>query len=220
LFSFVLNSKTVSLKSNFNDKQIKILEVAETLFAEKGFDGTSIRNISKVAKINIAMVSYYFGSKERLLESLIIYRTSDLKLQLENLLAEDLEPLEKINKLIELYINRINSNRGIYRILHFEFTPKKREQNLLTFTELKKENLKSLETIIKEGQIKGIFRKDIIIPLIAPTILGTFFHFHMNKSFFEKLLNLDSEDSYNNYIKTDLTKHIQQTIKALLIYES
>ena len=74
------------MKSNFNDKQIIILEVAETLFAEKGFDGTSIRNIAKEAKINIAMVSYYFGSKEKLLESLILYRTSDLKLQLDNLI--------------------------------------------------------------------------------------------------------------------------------------
>ncbi|WP_233589406.1 TetR/AcrR family transcriptional regulator [Flavobacterium bomense] len=207
------------MKRNFNDKQIQILEVAETLFAEKGFDGTSIRNIAKMAKINIAMVSYYFGSKERLLESLIVYRTSDLKNQLEHLLLEDLEPLDKINKLIELYINRINSNRGIYRILHFEFPSKKSKQNLSVFSELKKGNLKSLEIIIKEGQNKGIFRKDIIIPLITPTILGTFFHFHMNKPFFENLLNLKTEDLYNNYIKTNLTTHIQQTVKALLIYE-
>jgi AcrR family transcriptional regulator len=35
------------------------------------------------------MVSYYFGSKERLLESLIFYRTKDLKIQIENLLIED-----------------------------------------------------------------------------------------------------------------------------------
>lgn len=208
------------MKSNFNEKQILILEVAETLFAEKGFDGTSIRNIAKEAKINIAMVSYYFGSKERLLESLILYRTSDLKLQLDNLIHEDLEPIEKINKLIELYINRINCNKGIYRILHFEFTSKKRDSNLQAFSELKKGNLKSLESIIIEGQTKGIFRKDVIIPLITPTILGTFFHFHMNKHFFENLLNLKTEDLYNNYIKTNLTKHIQQTIKALLIYES
>ena len=77
--------KSTPLKSKFNDKQIQILEVAETLFAEKGFDGTSIRDIAKEAKINIAMVSYYFGSKERLLESLIFYRTSDLKNQLDNI---------------------------------------------------------------------------------------------------------------------------------------
>jgi AcrR family transcriptional regulator len=210
----------MSGNTDFNEKQTQILLVAETLFAEKGFDGTSIRNIAKVAKINIAMVSYYFGSKERLLESLIFYRTKDLKIQIENLLVEDLDPIDKINKLIEIYINRINSNKGIFRILHFEMATKKKELNIKSFYELRKSNLKSLEAIISEGQNKGVFRKDISIPLLTPTILGTFFHFHMNKEYFMDLLNIDTEDSYNNYIQVDLTKHIQQTIKALLIYES
>ncbi|PWA11012.1 TetR/AcrR family transcriptional regulator [Flavobacterium laiguense] len=208
------------MKTDFNDKQIQILQVAEALFAEKGFDGTSIRDIAKEAKINIAMISYYFGSKEQLLESLIVYRASDIKLQLDNLILEDLNPIEKINKLIALYISRINSNRCIYKILHFEFSSKKRDLNLEAFTELKKGNLKSLETIIKEGQEKGIFKKDIIVPLITPTILGTYFHFHMNRPFYENLLHLNTEEKYNTYIKTTLTMHIQQTIKALLTYES
>lgn len=208
------------MKIDLNDKQIQILEVAETLFAQKGFDGTSIRDISKEAKINIAMVSYYFGSKEKLLQSLIIYKTSGLKMQLEHLLEENLEPVDKINKLIELYINRINCNKGIYRILHFELSSKKHEFHLETFSEIKRVNLRSLEIIIQEGQAKGVFRKEVIIPLITPTILGTFFHFQMNKPFFEELLDLKTEELYNNYIQNDLTKHIQQTIKALLIYEN
>ena len=211
---------TIMSNIELNEKKIQILEVAERLFSEKGFEGTSIRDISKHAKINIAMVSYYFGSKEKLLEALILYKTADLKLQLENLLHESLNPLDKVNKLIEIYINRINSNKGIFRILHFEFTSKKKEQTLKAFTELKKGNLKSLESIIQEGQTKGVFRKDVVIPLITPTILGTFFHFHMNKTFFQDLLHLDTDALYNEYIKTSLTKHIQQTIKALLVYEN
>lgn len=203
-----------------NDKKIQILEVAEKLFSEKGFEGTSIRDISKHAKINIAMVSYYFGSKERLLEALILYKTSDLKLQLENLLQENLEPIEKVNKLIEIYINRISCNKGIFRVLHFEINSEKREKSMIAFTELKKGNLKAVESIIAQGQSKGVFRKDVIIPLLTPTIIGTFFHFHMNKPFFVELLNLNTEEMYNNYIKTSLTKHIQQTIKALLVYEN
>lgn len=208
------------MKTEFNDKQIQILEVAETLFAENGFDGTSIRDISKEAKINIAMVSYYFGSKERLLEALVLQKTAGLKLQLENLLAENLEPIAKVNKLVAFYVDRIDRSRGIYRILHFELSSKKNILNLQSFSDIKKMNLKSLEIIIKEGQSKGVFRNDVIIPLITPTILGTYFHFYMNKPFFEELLNLKTEASFNHYIKNDLTKHIQQTIKALLIYEN
>lgn len=205
---------------DLNEKQIHILQIAETLFAENGFEGTSIRTIAKQAEINVAMVSYYFGSKEKLLEALIIYRTSDLKIQIENLSVEDLDPVEKIDKMIELYVNRIRCNKGIYRILHFEFSSEEKEDKMKVLNEVRDRNLKSLETIIHEGQHKGIFRKDIIIQLIPATILGTFFHFNMNKTYFKKLLVLDTDEAFDHYIQTKLKTHIQQTIKALLIYES
>ena len=210
------NLKT--MENDLNNKQLQILQVAETLFTEKGFEGTSIRDISKEANINVAMVSYYFGSKEKLLEALILLKTSGLKEQLIHLIDENLEPMEKINKLIALYINRINCNRGIYRVLHFELASQKKALEIQSFSEIKKANLKSMELIIQEGQAKGVFRKDIIIPLLTPTILGTYFHFQMNKPFFEEILNLKTDEEFDNYVKNDLTKHIQQTIKALLIY--
>lgn len=210
----------MSINPDFNEKQIQILQVAETLFAENGFEGTSIRTIAKEAKINIAMVSYYFGSKEKLLEALVLFRTKDMRFQIGNLSTENLEPVEKINKLVDLYINRINCNRGIYRILHFELANGPKDIKLQVLHEVRKEHLKYLTAIIKEGQSKGVFRKDIIIELLIPTILGTFFHFHLNKSYYQHLLNLNSEEQYNEYIKTSLTQHIQQTIKALLIYEN
>ena len=81
-----------SIALEFNDKQIRILQVAEKLFAENGFDGTSSRYIEQIADINLAMVSYYFGSKEKLLESLIYYRTQDLKILPEKRSYEPLTP--------------------------------------------------------------------------------------------------------------------------------
>lgn len=44
----------------------RILKVASLIFAEKGFDGTSIRMICTKAGVNIASINYYFKSKERL----------------------------------------------------------------------------------------------------------------------------------------------------------
>lgn len=206
--------------TDFNDKQIHILQVAEKLFTEHGFDGTSIRDIAKEAKINIAMISYYFGSKEKLLEALIITRISDLRLQIENLFKEELTPFEKIDRLIELYITRLNKNRGMYQILHFEISTKKRDINFEAFNEVKKFNLEALKKIIEEGQSKGDFKKDFTVELIPPTIMGTYFHFHMNRPFYKELLNLQTDADYNNYINNTLIKHIQQTIKALLTYEA
>ena len=204
---------------DFNEKQIEILQVAEKLFAEEGFDGTSVRDIAKEANINIAMISYYFGSKEKLLESLVIYRIASMRLHLENLFQEDINPIEKIDKLIEFYIQRINSNRCMYQILHFEVSTKKREINLDAFSKVKKDNLIALEKIIQEGQEQGLFQPNINVTLIPTTIIGSFIHFSMNKSYYLEVLNLKSEEDFENYIATTLTKHIQKTIKALLVYE-
>ncbi len=44
----------------------RLLEAAERLFAEKGYDGTSLREITSAAGCNIASVNYHFGGKENL----------------------------------------------------------------------------------------------------------------------------------------------------------
>jgi AcrR family transcriptional regulator len=49
------------------DKKDHILDVAERVFSELGFDGASTRVISGEAGVNMAMLNYYFGSKEGLL---------------------------------------------------------------------------------------------------------------------------------------------------------
>ncbi|WP_134345710.1 TetR/AcrR family transcriptional regulator [Flavobacterium psychrophilum] len=206
--------------TDFNDKQIEIILVAEKLFAEKGFDGTSIRDIAKTAGINIAMISYYFGSKEKLLESVVIFRISNLKLQLESIYEELLSPIEKIEKIIALYILRLYRNRNIYQILNFETASNKRNINFSAFTEVKKQNYLSFQKIIEEGQKKGIFKKNINIPLIMPIVIGSLTHFNNSRLFFEDILGLKTENEFDNYIENEFTKHIQQTIKALLVYEN
>lgn len=205
--------------NTYTDKQIAIIQVAEKLFAENGFDGTSIRDISKAANVNIAMISYYFGSKEKLLEDIILYRTGTLKLQIENLFKEDLSPIVKMEKLIEIYISLLHKNKCIYQIMNFEISNKKRIVDTHAFIEVKKKNFATIKKIIEEGQNKNLFKKDINIHLIGPTILGTYFHFYNNQPFFKELLGFQSEDDFENYIANELTKHIKQTIKSLLIHE-
>lgn len=45
----------------------RILDAAERLFARHGFDGTSVREITREAGVNVAAVHYHFGSKEAVL---------------------------------------------------------------------------------------------------------------------------------------------------------
>ncbi|MGQ2984588.1 TetR family transcriptional regulator [Flavobacterium sp.] len=206
--------------TDFNDKQLDILQAAEKLFAEEGFDGASIRNIAKEANVNIAMISYYFGSKEKLLEALIVHRISGMRMQLEHISHEDLSPLEKADRLIDLYISRINKNKCMYQILHFELSSRKRGVDMNAFTDIKRANFEAFKKIIREGQDTGVFVKDVNVALIPPTILGTLVHFRMNRSFMAPLLGLDTDEAFEAYIENELTTHIKRTIKALLLHEN
>src|SRR6185369_3569657 len=49
------------------DTRSRILDVAEELFGERGFDRVSIRNITAKARVNLASINYHFGSKQELI---------------------------------------------------------------------------------------------------------------------------------------------------------
>ena len=53
------------------DTKTRILDTAERLFAQKGFDAVSLRNIIASAKVNLAAVHYHFGSKQALVHAVI-----------------------------------------------------------------------------------------------------------------------------------------------------
>lgn len=58
------------MEKNENSKQ-KILNTATKLFAHKGFDAVSVREICKEANVNLCLISYYFGGKQELYNAII-----------------------------------------------------------------------------------------------------------------------------------------------------
>lgn len=56
-------------KSSEGGTKLRLLEAAEVLFAEQGFEAVSVRDITKVSEANVAAVNYHFGSREGLVEA-------------------------------------------------------------------------------------------------------------------------------------------------------
>lgn len=56
----------------------RILGAAEQLFAQRGFDGASLRQLTTAAGVNLAAVNYHFGSKEKLVEEVFRRRLDAL----------------------------------------------------------------------------------------------------------------------------------------------
>ncbi len=64
----------------------KILDAAEKLIAEKGYDGTSVRAICSVAQANVAAVHYHFNGKEGVVEACLDQRMAVLAVRRKQLL--------------------------------------------------------------------------------------------------------------------------------------
>jgi AcrR family transcriptional regulator len=63
------------LQATETDTKTRILDEAERLFADQGFEATSLREITAAAKVNLAAVNYHFRSKEELLRAVMVRRT-------------------------------------------------------------------------------------------------------------------------------------------------
>jgi AcrR family transcriptional regulator len=206
----------------YSDKQMQIMETAETLFAEKGFNGTSVRDIADKAGVNLAMISYYFGSKDKLLEALFSYRGEYIKLTLESMIQnKDLSSWEKMNMLIDHFINKVTSQQCFSRIMAREQVVNHTGTTVKLIFEMKKRNQELIAKLIHEGQKKGEFKKNIDIPLMMATLIGTANNMVTTQYYYREINHLQSlsEEEFQKHIKKKLSQHLKKIFKAILTYE-
>lgn len=98
----------VKKKRAKGDNRRVILDIAEELFSVNGLDGVSIRTITAAANVDLSLVNYYFGSKDKLFEEVLIRRVGKMsQARIERLAELDLtaDP-ETLNKQILNYFVR------------------------------------------------------------------------------------------------------------------
>ncbi|MEO6722414.1 MAG: TetR family transcriptional regulator [Ferruginibacter sp.] len=207
----------------FNEKQIQIIETAERLFADEGFNGTSVRDIADEANINIAMISYYFGSKEKLLEAIFELRIGNLKTRVESLIKnETLRPIEKVNMLIDEHIERVLEKPLFHKVMAGVQLTNKNPAIIKAITRLKISNAEVVGELIKDGQKKGVFKKKVDVILMLTTMIGTVNNTIMSKDYyreFNKQVDLPDE-TFNETFKRRLSIHIKTLFKAILTNEA
>ena len=210
-------------KMEFNDKQLQIIETAEKLFADKGFKGTSVRDIAEEAGINVAMISYYFGSKEQLMEAIFEVRIGSVQMRLEDLLKDDsMTPIQKINMLIDEHVERVSQKESFYKIMITEQLINKNPVVIHAVNQLKIRNAELVGQLIKDGQKKGVFKKKVDLVLMLNTLVGTVSHTMMNKDYYREFYSLQSvsDEEFNTLLKRRVSVHIKSLFKELLTNEA
>lgn len=208
---------------NYNEKQLQILKTAEHLFSTKGFDGTSVRDIADEAGVNIAMISYYFRSKEKLMETLFEQRMGKVEMRVESLLKDEaLSPLDKVSMLIDDHIERVMHRQKFYKILYCEQVLNKNPLIIKVMNDFKKRHVAIISELIKDGQKKGLFKKKVDVVFMLNTMVGTVAQMIMSFDYYREINSLQDmpDDEFESMIKRKLGIHIKTLFKAILTYEA
>ena len=113
--------------------ELKIKEAARKIFLQKGYAATRIRDISEAAGINLALLNYYYRSKEKLFEEVMMESVQQIFAWATTLANDRTTSLsEKIDDLIAHYIDLIleNPNLPVFILSEIQSNPQRFSQKI------------------------------------------------------------------------------------------
>ncbi len=199
------------MAKNKNTEQ-KIFDAATELFVEKGVDRTSVRDIASKAGINLALMNYYFRSKENLFDAIFTNLVQKNTKDLIQILDSDLALPEKIRKYVSAYIDILIDNP---LLVSFFMAILHRSREKITEMEVVS-NLYGREIftqqIIEEGK-KGNIRKTDPSHFFVDMISMITFPFAIKPLIKHK--NELSEEEFNAFIEERKTTIPEMLLKTL-----
>ncbi len=189
------------------------------LFSQKGFEGTSVREIASAAGVNIAMINYYFVSKEKLFESVVEYKTSATRTMFAELDSNTaLSPIEKVDKIIDRYVERMFAAPKFSHLLHRELSLSHRPKLHHAITEILLQNIFTIKTFLQKNIEKGVFKK-VDTELTVCTIIGTISNILVSEEMCRKMLrkNKDFNPYQSKKLKERISEHLKQLMRSHLL---
>ncbi|WP_460694337.1 TetR/AcrR family transcriptional regulator [Mucilaginibacter puniceus] len=197
------------------DKKDYILDVAERIFSEKGFDGASTRLISGEAGVNMAMLNYYFGSKEGLFLAIFERKISGFQNIMQNLGNDSsLSAWQKMEKYVEMYGEKVVNSNCFQKLIYRELSMNRGNDLSDKLRAMLMKNVAELDKILREGIANGEFKKDIDIPMVVATLYGTKNYMLNTPLISSSLLGYDIQDE--KMIETRLKPQLKSYMKNLL----
>ncbi len=202
-------------------KEENILFAAEKLFARKGFRGTSTREISREANVNISMISYYFGSKEQLYEKLLEYRSKEGQFFSKEIIErKDINEWEKLKLTINLFTERVRSHRQFYTILQREQLYTNNPRIMQYLKDTKMSFISMYSRLLEDGIASGVFTKKPPVSFLHSTVSGTLFYACNAKDMYKTFMkNEEPEEVYDENYYKELNQHLKNILKHLLGYD-
>lgn len=99
------------------DTKEKIMEVGRVLFATLGFEGTSVREIARLAEVNVASVNYHFSSKEKLFHEILLKGYMDCAADIRGFVEKSEKLEDVLVKVFNLFITKSHDLLGHFKMM-------------------------------------------------------------------------------------------------------
>lgn len=146
----------------------RILQAARPLFARNGFDGTSVRDITAAAGVNLAAVTYHFETKHQLYLALLDQIMQPIAERLVQATLGEGSPLDKIERVVRAFFEKVRENPDLASFIVREMvaggTPSK------PLVDTWKRQLPAVVGVLIEGQRLGQIRPGDPILLALSTM--------------------------------------------------
>ena len=162
------------------ESRAAILEAAAQEFAEHGIAGARTDAIAREARVNKALLYYYFKDKETLYGAVLDNSFSGLKTAVFQALDSDLPPREKILAYVGTYFDFIASNQLYPRLMQREMMRAKEGQSTLIDRIIKnyiQPIFQRVSEVMREGIAKGDFRPVNPVHFVPSTVAMIVFYF-------------------------------------------
>lgn len=200
-----------------NAKKEHILNVALKLFSERGYSAASVREIAREAKVNLSMISYYFGGKEGLLYAIVAHKSNKLVIRLEEALENEWSSAEElIEILVNELVDRFWENRAVYELIANRQNFKENKELKKTLVKLRKVRFEQFKKVIENGQEKGVFKKDVNITLLHATAIGLMKHINFSNEFYRVEMGFEKNKTGENKMKEEVKKYLVNLFKLQL----
>jgi AcrR family transcriptional regulator len=197
------------------DKKDHILDVAERIFSELGYDGASTRAISGEAGVNMAMLNYYFGSKEGLYLAIFERKISAFRTLLQNIGNDgSISAWDKMERCIDNYVDRIINNSCFQKLINRELSLNKRSEITDKMASILMTNVYEFKKIIQDGIDNGQFYSDVDQDLVVMSIFGTKNYIVNSPHITSRMLGIDKLD--DDYLETTLKPRLRTYMKRLI----
>lgn len=101
-----------------NQVRQKMIEITARILREEGFKKATVRSIAKEARVNLASVRYYFGSKEELIGAALEYMMNNFENIVTLLDDESLSPRQRLKKYILAYFHLARKHPALFRSIN------------------------------------------------------------------------------------------------------